>query len=81
MAADPPPKLELPAVIDLDIERCAHDTSYLSNTAIQNLVWSDVTVTVPDRETRQPKEILGGVSGCVAAGKSRHPISRSKILP
>jgi hypothetical protein len=59
--------IKLPAVVDLDIERCAHDTSYLRNSVVQNLAWSDVTVTVPDRETKQPKEILSAVSGCVAA--------------
>ena len=39
--------------------------------SFRNLVWSDITVTVPDRETKLPKKILSAVSGCVGAGKSR----------
>jgi hypothetical protein len=71
MTRTPPQKLDLPAIVDLDIEWCAHDTSYLRNNVVQNLAWGDVTVTVPDRDTKQPKEILSAVSGCVAAGKNR----------
>ena len=64
--------------MELDIEWCAHDTSYLSNSVVQNLSWSDIIVTVPDRETKLPKEILSAVSGCVAAGKSLLHVFRSK---
>ena len=78
MAASPPQKLDLPAIMELDIERCARDTSYLSNSVVQNLSWSDIIVTVPDRETKLPKEILSAVSGCVAAGKSLLHVFRSK---
>jgi hypothetical protein len=70
MTLKPPQKSELPAMIELDIEQCAHDTSYLNNTIVQSLAWSDVTVTVSDRETKLPKQILSAVSGYVAAGKS-----------
>lgn len=71
MVSTPPKKLDFPAIVESDIERCAHDTSYLSNNVVQNLAWSDITVTVPDRETKLPKEILSAVSGYVGAGKSR----------
>jgi hypothetical protein len=70
MALKPPQKSELPAMIEVDIEQCAHDTSYLNNSVVQSLAWSDVTVTVSDRETKLPKQILSAVSGYVAAGKS-----------
>jgi len=70
MALKPPQKSEMPAIIEVDIEQCAHDTSYLNNSVVQNLAWSDVTVTVPDRETKLPKQILSAVSGYVVAGKS-----------
>jgi hypothetical protein len=70
MAPKPPQKSEFPATIEVDIEQCAHDTSYLNNSVVQNLAWSDVTVTVPDRETKLPKQILSAVGGYVAAGKS-----------
>jgi hypothetical protein len=65
-----PQKPDLPPIIEVDIEQYAHDTSYLNNNVVQSLAWKDVTVTVPDRETKLPKEILGGVNGYVAAGKS-----------
>lgn len=81
MAVTPPQKLDLPAIVDLDIEQYAHDTSYLRNSVVQNLAWSNVTVTVPDRETKQPKEILTAVSGCVAAGKNLHHFFRYNIPP
>jgi hypothetical protein len=70
MALKPPQKPELPAMIEIDIEQCAQDTSYLNNSVVQSLAWSDVTVTVSDRETKLPKQILSAVSGYVAAGKS-----------
>ena len=71
MSQKSPQKSELPAIIEIDIEQSAHDTSYLNNSVVQNLAWSDVTVTVPDRETKLPKQILSAGSGYVAAGKSR----------
>jgi hypothetical protein len=40
----------------------------LTNTAIRSFSWDDVTVTVKDRESKQPKDILSGVNGMVKAG-------------
>jgi hypothetical protein len=65
-----PQKPDFPATIEVDIEQYAHDTSYLSNNIVQNLSWSNITVTVPERESKIPMEILTAVSGYVAAGKS-----------
>lgn len=48
MAATPLQKSDLAAIIELDIERCAHDTSYFSNSVVQNLAWNNITVTVSD---------------------------------
>jgi hypothetical protein len=70
MALKPPQKSELPAIIEVDIEQCAHDTSHLNNSVVQSLAWSDVTVTVPDRETKLAQQILSAVRGYVVAGKS-----------
>jgi hypothetical protein len=78
MSLKSPQKSELPESIEMDIEQSAHDTSYLNNSVVQNLAWSNVTVTVPDRDTKLPKQILSAVSGYVAAGKS-NLIFRSKI--
>ena len=70
----------MPAVLEVDIEKIAHDTSYLNNSVVQSLAWSNITVTVPDSETKLPKQILSAVSGHVAAGKAR-PLSRPQISP
>jgi hypothetical protein len=57
---------------DGDVEQLAGlagDTSYLNNSVVKSLVWRDVDVVVPDRETKKSKQILTSVSGHVAAGK------------
>ncbi|KAI9765233.1 MAG: hypothetical protein M1840_007725 [Geoglossum simile] len=54
---------------EADIERHAHDTSYLDNCVVKSLVWSGVNVAVRDRETQRQKKILTDVSGHVAAGE------------
>jgi ABC-type multidrug transport system ATPase subunit len=53
----------------LDVERQDADTSYLANDTVTNLTWSNVTVTVKDRETKQPKALLQDVNGSVEAGE------------
>ena len=45
------------------------DHVHLLNAAIQSFSWEDVTVTVKDRATKLPKEILSGVNGIVKAGE------------
>ncbi|ESZ90228.1 hypothetical protein SBOR_9382 [Sclerotinia borealis F-4128] len=52
-----------------DVERSAVDDTHLKNTTVRNFVWKDVTVTVKDNKTKQPKAILDGVSGVVEAGE------------
>ncbi|KAH8650051.1 P-loop containing nucleoside triphosphate hydrolase protein [Xylariales sp. PMI_506] len=54
---------------ELDPEQQAHDTSYLSNSIVSSLTWSDITVTVRDRETKGSKKILTDISGHAAAGE------------
>jgi hypothetical protein len=52
-----------------DIEKTDVD-AHLQNTTIKNFGWQDVTVTVKDHKTKQPKALLHGVSGIVQAGLS-----------
>jgi hypothetical protein len=52
-----------------DVENNAGDYADLTNTAIRSFGWGDITVTVKDRQTNQPKDILSGVNGIVKAGK------------
>lgn len=52
-----------------DVENNAADYADLTNTSIRSFGWEDVTVTVKDRQTKQPKNILSDVNGMVKAGK------------
>jgi hypothetical protein len=70
----PPPKFKPPATVEFDVEQSANDTCYLKNSTVQSLIWSGITVTVPDRETRLSKQILTDVRGCVAAGENTHSL-------
>ena len=70
MSPEPLPKSDLIALGEVDIEQQSHDTSYLDNRIVKTFAWSDVTVVVPDRETKQQKQILSSVNGYVAAGKT-----------
>jgi hypothetical protein len=42
----------------------------LDNRSVRSFAWEDVTVTVKDRETKEPKKILSKVDGCVKAGQT-----------
>lgn len=54
-----------------DIEQHAMaDGHLLRNTTVQHISWRGVTVTVKDRETKQPKVIVDNVEGHVEAGKT-----------
>ncbi|KAF2729433.1 putative ABC transporter [Polyplosphaeria fusca] len=54
----------------LDVEKDAGaDYAHLTNTSIQSFSWENVTVTVKDRQTKQPKDILSGITGNVKAGE------------
>jgi ABC-type multidrug transport system ATPase subunit len=70
MAAKPGPESDSDTTWKmLDVERQTHDTSYLANEVVKSLSWSDVSVTVRDRDTKKPKQILQHVNGAVEAGE------------
>lgn len=52
-----------------DVEQHAMAEDLLRNTTVRNISWSGVTVTVKDRETKQPKVIVDNVEGYVEAGE------------
>lgn len=54
---------------NVDIEQKAGDDAHLLNTTVRNFIWQDVTVTVKDNKTGEPKAILDGVEGIVKAGE------------
>jgi hypothetical protein len=44
------------------------DFAHLTNTSIHSFSWDNITVTVKERQTKLPKDILSSVSGVVKAG-------------
>lgn len=55
-------------MLSVDLEKGAGD-EHLKNTTVNNFAWRNVTVTVKDHKTKQPKEILRNVRGVIQAGK------------
>jgi hypothetical protein len=52
-----------------DLEKDAgNGSAHITNYSIQSFAWKDVTVTVKDRHSKQPLQILAGVDGVVQAG-------------
>jgi hypothetical protein len=54
---------------DIDAEKNAGEYTQLINTTVQTFGWKNVTVTVKDRNTKQPKDILHDVNGFIKAGE------------
>lgn len=57
--------------ISTDVEKDAAGLGYasLTNEAVQSFTWENITVTVKDRKTKQPLNLLSSVSGIVEAGE------------
>lgn len=64
----------------IDIEQHAVAESHLVNTTVKNISWKGVTVTVKDRETKEPKNIVDNVEGIVEAGTSFSSLFQHTIL-
>jgi len=58
----------------VDIEQKVLDDAHLLNNTIRNFLWSGVTVTVKDHESKRPKAILDSVSGFVQAGRLKFSV-------
>lgn len=52
-----------------DVEQNAMAEAHLHNTTVRAISWQGITVTVNDRETKQPKAIVDGAAGYVEAGQ------------
>jgi hypothetical protein len=54
-----------------DVEKGAagSDYAHLTNDEVKSFSWEDVTVTVKDRATKDPIDLLSNVSGIVEAGE------------
>ncbi|EXJ64305.1 hypothetical protein A1O7_00641 [Cladophialophora yegresii CBS 114405] len=51
-----------------DVEKGSELSRHLTNHALTSFSWSDVGVTVKDRKTKKPIQILNSSYGCVQAG-------------
>ncbi|KAL8303734.1 hypothetical protein RB597_004861 [Gaeumannomyces tritici] len=53
----------------IDVESRGASEEHLMNTTVQNISWKGITVTVTDRETKQPKRLVDDLEGVVYAGE------------
>ena len=63
----------------VDVEKLVRGDDILMNSDVMDYRWNGITVTVKDRATKQPKEILSNIGGHVKAGKSL-PFATVSIL-
>ena len=56
------------SVVDIE-KRASDDQHFFSNDSVESFSWSNVAVTVKDRHTKQPLNILSNVNGIVKAGE------------
>ncbi|OOF99538.1 hypothetical protein ASPCADRAFT_203315 [Aspergillus carbonarius ITEM 5010] len=59
------PKLEGP---DPDLER-NEDQRFFRNNMVHGFSWHDLTVSVKDRHTKQPRNLIDGISGAIQQGE------------
>jgi hypothetical protein len=67
MEPDLPVKHSVPSSFPVDVEKNG-DYAHLNNNSVRTFGFDSVTVTVKDRQSGQPKEILHDVSGTVKSG-------------
>ncbi|KAF8579679.1 ABC-2 type transporter family protein [Ramaria rubella] len=58
-----------PDAFSVDVERKAGEEVHSQSATVRNFVWKGITVTVTDKQTKQPRAILEDVSGIVNAGE------------
>jgi hypothetical protein len=54
---------------DIEKDAAGQDYAHLTNESVHSFSWNNITVTVKDRATKQPLDILSGVNGYVEAGE------------
>jgi ABC-type multidrug transport system ATPase subunit len=57
------------ANLSLDMESQSNHEFYVHKDLIQSLSWSNISLTIEDRSTKQPKDLVADVCGCIEAGK------------
>lgn len=61
-----------------DTERQKSHEFYMFNDVVHSLSWSNITLTVEDRSTKQPKSLISDVSGSIEAGKYQACLSHEQ---
>jgi len=54
---------------DVEKDAAVQDYAHLTNDTVRSFSWDNVTVTVKDRTTKKPLDILSDVNGYVEAGE------------
>jgi hypothetical protein len=54
---------------DIEKDAAGADYGHLTNDMVKSFSWENVTVTVKDRASKQPLDILSNVNGFVEAGE------------
>lgn len=60
---------KMSANVSSDTERQSSHELYMFNDLVHSLSWSNVTLTVEDRSTKQPKDLVSNIGGQIKAGK------------
>jgi hypothetical protein len=54
---------------DIEKDAASQDYAHLMNESVHSISWNNITVTVKDRATKEPLDILSGINGHVEAGE------------
>jgi hypothetical protein len=57
------------ANLSLDMESQSNHEFHVHKDLIQSLSWSNISLTIEDRSTKQPKDLVANVCGRIEAGK------------
>jgi hypothetical protein len=52
----------------IDVEKADDGSLFLVNNTVQDFSWKDLTVTVKDRATKEPRQLISEISGSVQQG-------------
>ena len=70
----------LPDSFKEDIEN-GGDAKVFRKNAIEELLWRDITLTVKDKKTKEPKHLLKDVTGQVQSGTCLLPLENPQNSP
>jgi hypothetical protein len=71
---------QTPVNMSSDTERQTDSELYMFNHVAHTLSWSNVTLTVVDRSTKEPRDVIKGISGHINAGTCPTTICETILL-